>query len=386
MAGLASEAELAREATTVDALAGAARSGTESFRTELASSASEIRASDQTMIRINLTFGRNPGVQIFTNDANAAKQIISDPQFLEDLNKLPTFTENGLKNARDLKTGEDGKIEGNGDAAKDAEATTSSRLGKFKQYLGELLPSGKTILLGVAVVTIIAFISTRLDGTDGVSASITELQIVSSSSEGTIINVSYQPPGAYFTPAVNDDITFNSSVPSLAKYTGKITSIVSSATIQVLVSGIQLTTFPPMSSIGGSSIGGSSIGGSSIGGSSIGGSSIGGSSIGGSSSAAPGTILSGGNLGQFTDHTSFINQTNGLFTNMAGVATQAMTTVLDDAASAAVDAIDNAKKVGSAAAGALCDTIPFVCHWDTWVIVAVIIIVLIIIFFSSSSN
>jgi hypothetical protein len=366
MAGLASEAELATEAETVDALAGAARSGTESFRTELASSASEIRASDQTMIRINLTFGRNPGVQIFTNDANAAKQIISDPQFLEDLNKLPTFTENGLKNARDLKTGEDGKIEGNGDAAKDAEATTSSRLGKFKQYLGELLPSGKTILLGVAVVTIIAFISTRLDGTDGVSASITELQIVSSSSEGTIINVSYQPPGAYFTPAVNDDITFNSSVPSLANYTGKITSIVSSATIQVLVSGIQLTTFPPMSSIGGSSIGGSSIGGSS--------------------SAAPGTILSGGNLGQFTDHTSFINQTNGLFTNMAGVATHAMTTVLDDAASAVVDAIDNAKKVGSAAAGALCDTIPFVCHWYTWVIVAVIVIVLIIIFFSSSSN
>ena len=327
-------------------------------------SAPDIKAASATSSRIIVSFGRNGTAQIFTNDVNAAKQIIGDSQFLEDVKKLPSFTEKGIQDAKGLKNGQDGKIKDTGDPVKDAEATTSSRVSKFKQYLGDILPSGKTVLMGVAVISIIAFISAYLDGTDGVSATITELQIVSSSVAGTIINVSYQPPSTYFTPAVNDDINFNASVPSLANLTGKVISIVSSSTIQVLVSGIQLTTFPNMSSSGGSSSGGSSSGGSS---------------------SAPGTILAGGNLGQFTDHTSLVNQTNGLFTNMAAVATQALTTVLNDAGSVAVAAINNAKNVAGAGVNAICDTIPLVCHWYTWVIIAVIIVVLIVIFFSSSN-
>jgi hypothetical protein len=195
-------------------------------------------------------------VNVAEDAAKEAKVLATDTKLIEHAPKIPKIPTasanefktslkeaNGVKNAlADLKgAGSDLKSAGDANALKNADnaernMTALDKAASRNTKLGNILQSVKNnpkkALAGIALVTIGGYAGARLDSTDGVDATITNIKIVDSSH----IQVSYTPPNSLFAPAVNDQLTFThtGTTPSLDGPTRqRITSVVDNSTLVV---------------------------------------------------------------------------------------------------------------------------------------------------------
>jgi len=108
----------------------------------------------------------------------------------------------------------------------------SARNSKLNNILQSVKNNPKKALAGVTLTAIGAYAGARLDSTDGVDATITNIKKV----DGSHIQISYTPPNNLFAPSVNDQLTFThtGTTPSLDGPTRqRITTVVDNSTIIV---------------------------------------------------------------------------------------------------------------------------------------------------------
>jgi hypothetical protein len=196
-----------------------------------------------------------------------------------------------------------------------AVAKAGARNTKLGNILKSVKDNPKKALAGVALTAIGGYAAARLDSTDEVQATITNIVINDSSN----VQISYTPPSNLFGPTVNDQLTFTGThtTPSLDGPTrSRIIEIIDNST---LVVSAQLT----------------------------------------SNGVAP--------FGTMTAHSSFENQVVGSATEIVATGAQAIA----GAAGAVIDAgAPLAKK-------AICTAIPFICSKTFYIILAVIAFIII---------
>ena len=108
----------------------------------------------------------------------------------------------------------------------------SARNTKLNNILQTVKNNPKKALAGVALTAIGAYAGARLDSTDGVDATITNITKV----DGSHIQISYTPPNNLYAPSVNDQLTFThtATTPSLDGPTRqRITQVIDNSTIVV---------------------------------------------------------------------------------------------------------------------------------------------------------
>jgi len=119
----------------------------------------------------------------------------------------------------------------------------AARNTKLNNILQTVKNNPKKALAGVALTAIGAYAGARLDSTDSVDATITNITKV----DGSHIQISYTPPNNLFGPCVNDQLTFThtGTTPSLDGPTRqRITKVVDNSTIVVNV-GVTSTGVAP---------------------------------------------------------------------------------------------------------------------------------------------
>ena len=207
--------------------------------------------------------------------------------------------------------------------------TIGDRLKKVK----DMLPGNKTLMFGLAITTLSGYASAILDATDGVTAKITSITIVSTSSAGTVLTIAYTPPNEAFNPCINDSIDLSSDIPLFGGQSGlKVTGLPSTTSVQVTVPVPNVKTFPS------------------------------------SSSPVP-TLM---NVGSFVDHSSIANQ----FTDsIVGVGTIVADTVAEVGGVVVDDAGQLVGKAGGAVGGAFCSTFKILCNKWLWLGILLLIII-----------
>jgi len=280
---------------------------------------------------------RNPHVaDDGANAVNGTKENFTSAPTTQ--NKADLNTTKNVQSTEDAnphQTGQDKPIDG-----KDGPLTTSDRLAKIK----EMLPSGTTALFGLSVIGLVAYASSSLDATDGVSANITSITIASSTSSGTVLTIAYDPPNALFNPCINDSIDLSSDIPIFGGQSGlKITSLPSTTSIQVTSTTQNTKTFP--------------------------------------SSSSPSPILN--NVGKFVDHTSIANQ---FTSSIVGVGTVVADTAAQLGGVAAADAGSLVGAAGGALGGAICSSFKILCNKWLWIGILILIVMGGVLAFMSKKN
>lgn len=221
-------------------------------------------------------------------------------------------------------TGNDKPVKGKDDLETKT-LTTSDRLEKIKK----MLPSGTTALFGLSIIGLVAYASSSLDATDGVSAKITSITIASSTNSGTVLTIAYEPPNALFNPCINDSINLSSDIPIFGGQSGlKITSLPSTTSIQVTSTTQNIKTFP--------------------------------------SSSSPSPKLM--NTGHFVDNTSIANQ---FTSSVVGVGT----VVADTAAQLGGLALSDAGSLAGSAGNVICSSFKILCNKWLWIGILALIVI-----------